>query len=120
MVEGLSAFRLDRPAHFGVKRKAYKDYPRGLGMTHLDTIKLRPRGRLIIPASLREGFNDGEELVVINEGSQLILKKASSLSDEDKEDLEFARSTEAGWREIERGEYVEMDWDEFLEEAMRW
>ena len=65
-------------------------------MTCIDTIKLRPRGRLIIPAALREGFNDGEELVVINDGSQLILKKACSLSEEDKEDLEFARSNRGG------------------------
>lgn len=89
-------------------------------MTQIDTIKLRPRGRLIIPAALREGFNDDEELVVINEGSQLILKKTSSLSEEDKDDLDFARSTEEAWKEIERGEYVEMDWDDFIEEMKTW
>jgi bifunctional DNA-binding transcriptional regulator/antitoxin component of YhaV-PrlF toxin-antitoxin module len=86
----------------------------------IDTIKLNPRGQLTIPAALREGFDDGEELVVINDGSRLILRKASALSEQEKEDLEFSMRTEEGWKEHDRGEYVETGSEEFLKELQRW
>ena len=89
-------------------------------MTYIDTIKLRPKGHLVIPAELREGFKDGEELVVIRDENELILKRASAMSEEDKEDLEFARSTEEGWKEIDRGECTTMDFDDFIAELKTW
>ena len=89
-------------------------------MTYIATIKIKPKGHLVLPAGLGEGFKEGEELVVTEDGSRLILRKASSMSDEEKEDLEVARRVEEAYKEIERGEYIAMDWDDFLEEAMRW
>ena len=89
-------------------------------MTHIDTIKLGSKGRLVLPAGLRKAFRDGEELLAIRAGDEIILKKASSLSEQEREDLEFAKSTEEGWKEIDRGECTTMDFDDFIREMKTW
>lgn len=33
-----------------------------------------------------------------------------------EEDLEFARRTEEAWKRYERGEFIEMDFDDFIKE----
>jgi hypothetical protein len=38
----------------------------------------------------------------------------------EEEDLEFARRTEEAYKRIERGEYTEMEAEEFLEEIKKW
>ena len=37
-----------------------------------------------------------------------------------EEDLEFARRTEEAFKRYEKGEFIEMDFDEFLKEAKKW
>jgi len=37
-----------------------------------------------------------------------------------KEDLEFAKRTEEAYKRHERGESIEMDFDEFIEEMKKW
>jgi len=37
-----------------------------------------------------------------------------------KEDLEFARRTEEAYKRHERGEFISMDFDEFIEEMKKW
>ncbi len=37
-----------------------------------------------------------------------------------KEDLEFARRTEEAWKRYEKGEFIKMDSDDFLEEIKKW
>ena len=89
-------------------------------MTLIETIKLGANGRLVIPADLREGFKEGEELVVISYENRLTLAKASSLSEQEKEDLELARRVEEAWQRYEKGEFRSLPFDEFLEEMKSW
>jgi uncharacterized protein YPO0396 len=37
-----------------------------------------------------------------------------------KEDLEFARRTEEAYQSIEKGEGIEMEFDDFLKEIKKW
>jgi hypothetical protein len=46
-------------------------------MTLTNTIRLGPKGHLVIPEDLREGFREGEELVGISYEDRLTLTKAS-------------------------------------------
>ena len=89
-------------------------------MALIDTIRLKSKGHLVIPADLREGFKEGEELVVIRDKNSLILKQTSSLSEKDQEDLEFAKRTEEAWKEIEAGRGITMEFDDFIEEMKKW
>lgn len=74
----------------------------------------------MIPSELREGLREGEKLLIIKNGRQLVLKKASELDKKLKEDIEFARRTEKAWKEYEQGKFRRMSFDEFLIEARKW
>lgn len=81
---------------------------------------LSSRGQIVIPSELREDMKEGEKLVIIKDGHRLILKKASELDKQLKEDLEFARRTEEAYKQYERGEFKSMDFDDFIAEMKKW
>ena len=72
------------------------------------------KGQVVIPQEMRKNIKEGEKILVIQDGDKLILKKASELDKNLKEDLEFARRTEEAWKDIEEGKYTEYSIDEFL------
>ncbi len=37
-----------------------------------------------------------------------------------KQDLEFARRTEEAWKRYEKGEFISMDFDDFIKEMKKW
>lgn len=78
------------------------------------------KGQIVIPKDMRQGIKEGEKLVIIEGDGKLIIKKASQLDENFKEDLEFAGRTEAAWKRIEAGEGIRMDFDNFLEEMKKW
>jgi AbrB family looped-hinge helix DNA binding protein len=82
--------------------------------------KMSSKGQVVIPAELRKGIKEGDKLVIIKNDHQLIMKKASELDENLKEDLEFAKKTEEAWKSYERGEFKSMDSKEFLKTIERW
>jgi len=77
--------------------------------------KLRSKGQIVIPSEMRDNFREGEKIVIIKSGEQLILKKVSDLGKNFEEDLAFAKKTEEAWQSYERGEFVSLPVDKFLE-----
>lgn len=69
---------------------------------------------------MRKNFKPGDKLVIMDQDGRLIIKKANRLDENFKEDLEFAKRTEEAWKEIDRGEYSEMEFDKFIDEMKRW
>lgn len=82
--------------------------------------KMSSKGQVVIPAEMRTGINEGDKLIVIQNNDQLILKKASKLDKNFEEDLKFARRTEEAFKKYEKGEFMEMGFDEFIEKAKKW
>ncbi|MBI2671398.1 AbrB/MazE/SpoVT family DNA-binding domain-containing protein [Candidatus Woesearchaeota archaeon] len=82
--------------------------------------KMSSKGQVVIPASLRKNIKEGETLMIIQNNGQLILKKATELEKKMKEDLEFAKRTEEAWKRYEKGEFIEMGFEEFLEKLKKW
>jgi len=82
--------------------------------------KMSSKGQIVIPTEMRKGIHEGEKLMIIKNNDQLILKKTKDLKKTLKEDLEFARRTEEAWKRYEKGEFIEMDFDEFLKKAKKW
>jgi AbrB family looped-hinge helix DNA binding protein len=89
-------------------------------MDGINITKISSKGQVVIPLNMRGDLKEGEELIVIKNGDQIILKKASDFSKNLKEDLEFARRTEEAWKRIEKGEYIEMEFDDFINEMEKW
>ena len=78
------------------------------------------KGQIVIPKEMRKGIKEGEKLIIIQNGKQIILERAKDLNENFEEDLEFARRTEEAWKRYEKGEFIEMDYDEFLKQARKW
>ncbi len=82
--------------------------------------KMSSKGQVVIPREMRKNIHEGEKLVIIQNDDQLIMKKASKLNKNLEEDLELARRTEEAWKSYEKGEFIEMDFDDFLKEVKKW
>ena len=82
--------------------------------------KMSSKGQIVIPSELREGMKEGEQLIIIKNGHQLILKKVSALDKNLKEDLEFAKRTEAAWERYEKGEFRTSTAKDLLRDLEKW
>lgn len=89
-------------------------------MVNINVTKMSSKGQVVIPSEMRKDLKEGEELLIIKDEDRIILKKADKLTEEMKEDLEFAKRTEEAWKRIEKGEFIEMPVDRFLEELEKW
>jgi len=82
--------------------------------------KMSSKGQVVIPAEMREDLHEGDKLIIIKNGVQFILKKASEMEKQFTEDLEFARRTEEALARYEKGEFKEMTKEEFEKELEEW
>lgn len=89
-------------------------------MENIDITRISSKGQIVIPKDMRAGFKEGEKLLIIKDKGRLILKKATSADENFKEDLEFARRTEEAYKRHERGEFIQMDAEDFLKELEKW
>lgn len=89
-------------------------------MAQLEITKMSSKGQIVIPQEMRKGFHEGEKFVVMKAGKQLILKSIKDFDENIEEDLEFARRTEEAWKKYIKGDFVEMNFNDFLEEVKKW
>jgi len=82
--------------------------------------KMSSKGQIVIPQDMRENFAEGDKLIVIRDEDRLVLRKASKLDSQFLEDLEFAKRSDEAYDRIQKGEGIEMDFDEFIEEMKKW
>ena len=82
--------------------------------------KMSSKGQVVIPSELRRDIKEGEKLIILKNNHQLILKKASELDKQLKEDLEFARRTEEALKRHKEGKFKRMDFDNFISEMKKW
>ena len=82
--------------------------------------KMSSKGQIVIPAEMRDNIREGDKLIIIKNNDQIIMKKASKLSKNLQEDLEFARRTEEALKRISEGKAIKMDFDDFVKEMKKW
>ena len=78
------------------------------------------KGQVVIPREMRKDIKEGDKIVIIRNGKQIIMKKASDMEKNLEEDLEFARRTEEAWKRYDKGEFISLPKDKFLEELKKW
>ena len=91
-----------------------------LTMDAIDITRISSKGQIVIPLDMRKDLKEGDKLLIIKNGNQIILKKANEMDEQLKDDLEFARRTEEAYKRHERGEFIQMDFDEFIKEMKKW
>ncbi|MFH1365729.1 MAG: AbrB/MazE/SpoVT family DNA-binding domain-containing protein [archaeon] len=89
-------------------------------MAEIDITRISSKGQVVIPLEMRKHLKEGDKILIIKSGEQLILKKASNLDKNLREDLEFAKRTEESYQRHEKGEFRKMDFDEFIKEMKKW
>lgn len=89
-------------------------------MISINTTKISSKGQIVIPSHMRENLKEGDELIIIKDDERIILKKTDKLTEQMKEDLEFARRTEEAWEAHDRGEFIEMDFGDFINKLEKW
>lgn len=77
-------------------------------------IKMSSKGQIVIPSNMRKNLSKGEEFMIIKDDERFVLKKTRRLTEQMREDLEFARRTEETWEEIEEGKFTEYSAEEFF------
>lgn len=78
--------------------------------------RMSSKGQVIIPIEMRKDFDEGDKILIIQNNDQIILKKASKVDENFKEDLEFAKRTEKAYKLYEKGKFVSMKSTDFLKE----
>lgn len=86
----------------------------------IDITRISSKGQIVIPKEMRKGWEEGDKLVVIKNGDQIILKKTKDFNKNIEEDLKFANRTEEAYKRIEAGEYVSIDSENLFEEMKKW
>ena len=89
-------------------------------MVEIDITRLSSKGQIVIPKEMRKGMKEGDKMIIFRDKNSIILRKASEMDEQLKEDLEFARRTEEAWKRIEAGEYISVDSENIAEEMMKW
>ncbi len=88
-------------------------------MVEIEITRLSSKGQIVIPNSMRRGLKNGDKFIIIKDKNRFIIKKASEMDEQFKEDMEFARRTEEARKQIEAGRYIALDSDN-LNEMMKW
>ena len=89
-------------------------------MVNIGITKISSKGQVVIPQDMREGLSEGEKLVVIKNGQQIILKKMDDFDKNLEEDLEFAKRTEEALERVEAGDFISIDSENLSEEMEKW
>ena len=89
-------------------------------MANINVTKMSSKGQIVIPSEMRSDLKEGDEILIIKDEDRIILKKAEKLTEQMKEDLEFAKRTEEAYQRIEAGEGIKMDFDDFISEMKKW
>ncbi|MCK4553314.1 AbrB/MazE/SpoVT family DNA-binding domain-containing protein [Candidatus Pacearchaeota archaeon] len=89
-------------------------------MTIMNVTRMSSKGQIVIPVNMRGNLKEGDELIIIKDDERIILRKAESLTEQLKEDLEFARRTEEAYKRIEAGEFISVDSENLFEEMSKW
>lgn len=113
-------YTMSNTLSFYKNQKIYKYGKIILTMEDINITKISSKGQVVIPQEMRKHLEEGDKLVVMKNKDQIILKKVKDFSKNIEEDLEFAKKTEEAWKSYERGEFKEMDFDDFIEEMKKW
>ena len=84
--------------------------------------KMSSKGQIVIPADMRKDMKEGDKFIVIKDEEKILLRKMTKMDKKLEEDLEFAKRTNKALDDYEagRGNWVEMDGEDFLKEIKKW
>ena len=70
----------------------------------IDTTKMSSRGQIVIPLDLRKGINEGDKLIIIRRGDEIVLKKSipedAILSEKSFAKTWLSKEEDEAWKDL--------------------
>ena len=90
-------------------------------MNSISVSKISSKGQIVLPKSIREKFGMNDEVVFIQRGDEIILRKSTDII----EDLEYAQFVKNSFETLKEYEnspesFNSMDKEMFLSELKKW
>ena len=82
--------------------------------------KISAKGQVVIPKEMRKDLKQGEQLLLIKDKDNIVMKRASTLDKRLAEDMELSRRVRAAWKRYDKGKFSAMEGDELIEEMKKW
>lgn len=83
----------------------------------MEITKLSSKGQIVIPESLRKGFEDGTAFNVVKQNNLIILKPIKGLT---KEEIKEMKDLDKIWKEIDDGKCKTYSEEEFFKKLKEW
>ena len=83
----------------------------------MTTTTVTTKGQIVIPEQLRKDLDVGTAFVVTKKDNLIILKKVEGLTKEERKEM---KELDKIWKEIDRGECITQDADDFLKDLEKW
>lgn len=115
----MSAFQSRQLRHWE-KRNIYIHGKPFLTMVNMGVVKMSSKGQIVIPSEMRMDLQRGAELIIIKDDGRFILNKIENISEKMKDDIEFARRTEAALQAYEKGKFTSYSKKAFLKRLDKW
>ena len=85
----------------------------------IEITRMSAKGQIVIPKEMRKDIKEGEKLLIIKSGKHIILERTKDLKENFEEDIEFARRTEEGWKDVDKGRYSEYAPADYIKKLKR-
>ncbi|MDD9953998.1 MAG: AbrB/MazE/SpoVT family DNA-binding domain-containing protein [Candidatus Woesearchaeota archaeon] len=82
--------------------------------------KVSSKRQMVIPKEFEDTFQEGDKLVIVQEGDALIVKNAKHLSKEFEDNIKFLHGIDEAWKDFDEGRYYKTDKETLLEDIKRW
>ncbi|MBT3408211.1 AbrB/MazE/SpoVT family DNA-binding domain-containing protein [Candidatus Woesearchaeota archaeon] len=82
--------------------------------------RMSSKGQIVIPSKMREGIQNGEKLMIIQNEGKFIMKKVSKLDENLLDEIEFANRTQKALKRYEKGQFKTVDSKDFLDDLEKW
>ena len=91
-------------------------------MADIAITKMSSKGQVVIPIEMRTDIVEGDKMIIIKSGEQLIMKKVDAMSKQMLDDIEFAKRTDETLERYGRGDgnWKSMSGEDFLKELDKW
>ena len=82
--------------------------------------EVKSEGQLLVPENIKNDFHAGDKFLFIKLDDFFVVKSVKDLAADFLEDLNFASRSNKAMRRYEKGDFREMDKNEFLSELEKW
>lgn len=83
----------------------------------IQVTRISSKGQIVLPLEIRKNVEIGTVFNVVKKDNLIILKEVEGLS---KKEIKEMKELDKIWKRYDKGEFVSMDFDNFIDEMKKW